>query len=176
MSALAVGAVTAPAPTTAATGAGTGALLREAPSTGPENRPVAEQLGTALLPVAHQSDGSYQVNIRLQPEELGTVHVELHLEAGTVNVSLHADGDATRDMLRQNLGELRQQMTDSGLSTGHFDVGTGPGTGQEGQRSGLSATAFGDEPETALAGGNGSTSDHGTPTAASADGLLDVRL
>jgi flagellar hook-length control protein FliK len=87
--------------------------------------PVPAQLAAVLAPAAHQADGSYQVSIRLQPEDLGVVHVELRLEGGTVNVSMHADGDATRDMLRQNLGQLRQQLADSGLTTGHFDVSGG---------------------------------------------------
>ena len=91
--------------------------------------PVADQLATVLAPAAHQPDGSYQVNIRLQPEDLGVVNVELRLESGTVNVSLHAEGDATGDMLRQNLGQLRQQLANAGLTTGRFDVSTGNGTG-----------------------------------------------
>ena len=91
--------------------------------------PVADQLATVLAPAAHQPDGSYQVNIRLQPEDLGVVNVELRLESGTVNVSLHAEGDATGDMLRQNLGQLRQQLANAGLTTGRFDVSTGSGTG-----------------------------------------------
>ena len=84
-----------------------GLPLRHCPteSLGGDARPetVASQLATVLAPAARQTDGSYQVTIHLQPEELGAVHVELHLDGSTVNVSLHADGDATRDMLRQNL-------------------------------------------------------------------------
>jgi flagellar hook-length control protein FliK len=101
---------------------------------------VADQLATVLAPAAHQPDGSYQVNIRLQPEDLGVVNVELRLEAGTVNVSLHAEGDATGDMLRQNLGQLRQQLTNAGLTTGSFDVSTGTGFGQSGPSAGQQQT------------------------------------
>jgi flagellar hook-length control protein FliK len=88
------------------------------------------------------------VNIRLYPEQLGTVHVELRLESGTVNVSLQADGDATRDLLRQNLGELRQQLADTGLATGRFDVGGGSQQGSDGteqNQSGSSANQLDDE-------------------------------
>ena len=99
---------------------------------GAKDAPLSTQLATALAPTANQREGSYQVNIRLQPEELGVVHVEVHLEAGTINVQLHAEGDATRDMLRQNLGQLRQEMAATGLSTGHFDVGDGSGPGANG--------------------------------------------
>jgi flagellar hook-length control protein FliK len=65
------------------------------------------------------------VSIRLQPEELGLVRADVRLDAGTVNISLHAEGDVTRDLLRQNLGQLRQQLADAGLTTGRFDVGSG---------------------------------------------------
>ena len=64
------------------------------------------------------------------------MHVELHLDGSTVNVSLHADGDATRDMLRQNLDQLRQQLESGGLSTGRFDVGSGPASDGDGGPAG----------------------------------------
>jgi len=147
-------------------------------SDGAPAEPVSAQLATVLAPAAHQPDGSYQVSIRLQPEELGVVHVELHLEAGTVNVSLHADGDTTRDMLRQNLGQLRQQMASTGLSTGSFDVSGGTGSGAEGGTNAQAQT-----------GGTGQDQDHDSPGSAEAPetttaaeisplatGQLDVRL
>jgi flagellar hook-length control protein FliK len=91
--------------------------------------PVAEQLASVVLPAARQSDGNYQVNIRLQPAELGVVHIALRLESGTVNLSMHAEGGATGDLLRQNLGQLRQQLSTAGFNTGTFDVSTGGGNG-----------------------------------------------
>jgi len=140
---------------------------------------LPDQISAALLPAARQADGSYQVNIRLQPEELGVVHVELHLEAGTVNVSLHAEGDATGDMLRQNLGHLRQQMAQSGLTTGNFDVSSGPGMGQ-GSTPGRSGDA---ELSEGLGFGDGSNEGTGPALSAAAaslstagNGQLDMRL
>lgn len=140
--------------------------------------PVADQLATVLAPAAHRADGSYQVSIRLQPEELGVVNVELRLESGTVNVSLHAEGDATGDMLRQNLGQLRQQLANAGLTTGRFDVSTGTGSGQGGPSAGQ-------ERASASVDGSGydGSDQTGTPVAAIApeisslaNGQLDVRL
>jgi flagellar hook-length control protein FliK len=139
---------------------------------------VATQLATVLAPAARQADGSYQVNIRLQPEELGVVHVELHMEGSTVNVSLHADGDATRDMLRQNLGQLRQQLESGGLTTGRFDVDSGPASdgrdGTAGQGRGPASTERpGHESQASTATTDGS----GTPLSSSpTNGLLDMRL
>ena len=139
---------------------------------------VASQLATVLAPAARQSDGSYQVTIHLQPEELGAVHVELHLDGSTVSVSLHADGDATRDMLRQNLDQLRQQLESGGLSTGRFDVGSGPASdgegGAAGQEQALGSPAVpGYEAQT----GEATTGGDGRPLVpSSTNTLLDVRL
>jgi flagellar hook-length control protein FliK len=119
-------AAASPAP-----GAAAVAVVARASSAPVPVTPVPDQLSSVILPAVRGGDGAYQVNIKLQPEELGVVHVELHLAAGTVNVSLHAEGDATRDMLRQNLGQLRQQLADGGLTTGQFDVGSGPGANPE---------------------------------------------
>jgi flagellar hook-length control protein FliK len=158
-----------------APGAGATALSSE----GTAAEPVPTQLATVLAPAAHQPDGSYQVNIRLQPEDLGVVHVELHLEAGTVNVSLHAEGDATRDMLRQHLGQLRQQMASAGLSTGRFDVSGGTGSGGDGtgSRHGVysgAATTNADQdgPGTDDTGGAAGAAEISPLT----NGQLDVRL
>jgi flagellar hook-length control protein FliK len=135
-------------------------------------------LATVLAPAAGQPDGTYQVSIRLQPEDLGVVHVEMHLEAGTVNVSLHADGDATRDMLRQNLGQLRQQLASTGLSTGRFDVSGGSGGGTGGAYAGSNNAGAGtdegdheDQGATGLAGAD--TTSEISPFV---NGQLDVRL
>jgi flagellar hook-length control protein FliK len=77
-------------------------------------------------------------------------------------------------MLRQNLGQLRQQLADSGLSTGRFDVsggsdGGGAANGQEHMGS----------PEVAHDDTEGSTDDVATGAAASTsptDGQIDMRL
>ncbi len=139
---------------------------------------MASQLATILAPAAHQPDGSYQVTIHLQPEDLGAVHVELHLEGSTVNVSLHADGDATRDMLRQNLDQLRQQLESGGLSTGRFDVGSGPASDGEGGTTGQEQAPTtpappGYEGQT----GEATTGGDGKPLVpTSTNTLLDMRL
>jgi flagellar hook-length control protein FliK len=139
---------------------------------------VATQLATVLAPAARQLDGSYQVTIRLQPEELGAVHVELHLEGSTVNVSLHADGDATRDMLRQNLGQLRQQLESGGLTTGRFDVGSGPASDDGGTTAGQEqAPTSMERPGYHGPAGPASNAASGTAHISSpTNGLLDMRL
>jgi flagellar hook-length control protein FliK len=158
--------------------AGGGASTEPALTGDPRPEPVATQLATVLAPAARQPDGSYQVVIRLQPEELGVVHVELRLEGSTVNVSLHADGDATRDMLRQNLGQLRQQLASGGLTTGHFDVGSGPASDRENGAEGRQPAATSlDRPGYEGLTSSGTSGTGATPLLSSqANGLLDMRL
>jgi flagellar hook-length control protein FliK len=106
--------------------------------------------------------------------------VELRLESGTVNVSLHAEGDATGDMLRQNLGQLRQQLANAGLTTGRFDVSTGSGNGsnpgglgagQERAGRSMDGPGYDGSEQTETIGAAGGP-DISSPTS----GLLDVRL
>jgi flagellar hook-length control protein FliK len=183
-----VAAIASGVPASAAGAASTAAISFATQQAGSDaaarELPVADQLATVLAPAAHQPDGSYQVNIRLQPEDLGVVNVELRLESGTVNVSLHAEGDATGDMLRQNLGQLRQQLANAGLTTGRFDVSTGTGTGS-GTGTGQGGLSAGQE--RAVATTDGPSSDgleqtetiaatNGTDISSTTSGLLDVRL
>jgi flagellar hook-length control protein FliK len=159
---------------------GTFAAEQSAADSTAKDVPIADQLATVLAPAAHQADGSYQVNIRLQPEELGVVNVALRLESGTVNVSLHAEGNATGDMLRQNLGQLRQQLTNAGLTTGSFDVSTGTGTasgqggmgaGQQQSTSTMDGLSY-EDPDPTETSGAANRPDISSATS----GLLDVRL
>jgi hypothetical protein len=138
--------------------------------------PIANQLADVIAPAANQPDGTYQVSIHLHPEELGTVHVELHIESGVVNVSVHTEGDATRDLLRQNVGQLRQQLAGSGLATGHFDVESGSAQAHQGDRRPLASpllpgpSADNQEDQAPLA------PDDGPYLLPSVNGALDVRL
>lgn len=165
-----------------ASGAGVHATALTHPSANtaqqPKPEPLPTQLATVLAPAARQPDGSYQVSIRLQPEELGTVHVALHLVNGTLSVSLHAEGDATRNLLRQNLHQLRAQLASAGLSTGSFDVGDRPSPKRGWESRGVAAPirhSAGTSAET-----NYSTPGGQSPASpvslAATSGPLDVRL
>jgi len=158
------------------------ALVRNATASPPpaeEGNPpeaVASQLASVLAPVARQADGSYKVSLRLQPDELGTVHVDLRLEAGTINVSLHAEGDAARDTLRQNLGQLREQLSGQGFATGQFDVSGGTGSGGSDQHNGPSGRPAADQlpvPDGVAESTRGATVVLGPGSSAN---KLDVRL
>jgi flagellar hook-length control protein FliK len=177
----AAGATTAfVAPPASGAGVHTTTLTHPAANTAqqPKPEPLPTQLATVLAPAAHQPDGSYQVSIRLQPEELGTVDVALHLVNGTLSVSLHAEGDATRNLLRQNLHQLRAQLASTGLSTGSFDVGDRPSPKRGWESRGVAAPirhSAGISAET-----NYSTPAGQSPASpvslAAASGPLDVRL
>jgi flagellar hook-length control protein FliK len=83
------------------------------------------QLASAMSPVLHAPDGSYSLELQLRPHGLGLVHVAVELRGGELSLSLSAADAAARDVLRDSLPDLRQQLEAQGLRTADFDVGSG---------------------------------------------------
>ncbi|MCP3854970.1 MAG: hypothetical protein GY745_11300 [Actinomycetia bacterium] len=67
-------------------------------------------------------DGSHRLLLRLHPEELGSVVLELTVSGERVDVRLLAQQVGTRDLLNQTADELRQDLGQNGLSLGSMDV------------------------------------------------------
>ncbi len=87
--------------------------------------PVHTQVVAALAPVVQRRDGSYHVDLQLDPASLGRVRVHVSITAGEVVVQMAAADASARDMLRQNMDQLRQQLADAGLSAKSLDVDDG---------------------------------------------------
>jgi flagellar hook-length control protein FliK len=85
----------------------------------------AKQVATVVAPFALRPDGSYTLSIKLTPDGLGDVRIDLKVQAGVVDLQLHASGGETADLLRQNLDGLRQQLTDAGFTSANVGVGVG---------------------------------------------------
>ena len=116
-------AANATAPTPAA------AVLSTAPGA-PVPTPVptpATQLAPQLMALARTSRESQSMIVRLTPEELGPV--ELRVDVGRDGVSIRLTGmhEATREVLRTHLPELRRDLEDGGLSDVGLDVASDAG-------------------------------------------------
>ena len=84
-------------------------------------------------------------------------------------------GTSPRDLLRQNLGQLRQQLADVGLTTGRFDVGTG--SQQNDPRTGTGAMGSATRlPDEDLAPEAAPVESVGRPVPTSGQSVLDMRL
>ena len=85
-------------------GAQSGASLIRGGQAGARGDPARHRPGSCRSPARRLLPGQYPPPTRRTGRWSTSSSV---WKGSTVNVSLHADGDATRDMLRQNLGQLR---------------------------------------------------------------------
>ena len=61
-------------------------------------------------------------SLRLNPKELGALHVNLGLEQGVLHGKFLVETPEARTMLMQNIELIRQELAQSGLSLGEFQV------------------------------------------------------
>jgi flagellar hook-length control protein FliK len=140
-----------------------------APSSDPAPvRPaVHTPIVTAVVPLIERGDGSYHVAVRLHPNELGAVDVDVELRNGEVNLRLRAENEAGRDAIRAALPALRSELEAAGVRAGTFDLGDRPsGQAPEERRQPMPNARMEPLPET--------TDD--TDVDVAGDNALDVRL
>jgi hypothetical protein len=87
--------------------------------------PPAAQVALRLAPLRVGPDGTHQLTIHLNPEELGPVSVVAQVRGDELSVRL--TGTATgADALKAALPQLEQQLRDGGFSTVAVDVREAP--------------------------------------------------
>jgi flagellar hook-length control protein FliK len=99
------------------------------PSSGPSatafGPPTADEVNTARiqrgLNTAVQQQGG-GITLRLTPPELGTVRIQLQVQGTSVNAQFHAESEAGRNLLQQQLGQLRNSLEAQGLSVERIGV------------------------------------------------------
>lgn len=96
-----------------------------APAPAAPAAPPATQVLTQLAPVLEGPDGSYTMSLKLYPEELGAVQVEISLRGGEISVAMHAADDVSKELLRSSLADLRAQLEAHGLSAADLSVDSG---------------------------------------------------
>ncbi|HWI65937.1 MAG TPA: flagellar hook-length control protein FliK [Symbiobacteriaceae bacterium] len=71
------------------------------------------------------ADGRYTVTLRLHPEQLGEVRLQLHVAGREVQTTLQVANPEARQMLEQRSDQLRDGLNQSGLTLSGFHVATG---------------------------------------------------
>lgn len=92
--------------------------------TDPNN--VVEQVLKGIYLRNGIGDGT-EVRMKLQPENLGDVHVKLNVDNGNVSATFIASTAEVRDTLLANSGALTRQFADAGLKLQQFSVDVGGG-------------------------------------------------
>jgi uncharacterized protein (UPF0147 family) len=70
-----------------------------------------------------QSGGSdWSVNITITPPELGTIHCMVSYRDDRINTFFKSRNVQTTELIKHNLDYLKNQLEESGLTTGHMDA------------------------------------------------------
>lgn len=88
--------------------------------------PVVRQVAVTLAQATAQ--GRNSIELRLNPEELGTVRLRLESVGDALSVSVQAERDETLDLMRRNIDLLSQQLRDIGYDTARFVFSQGGST------------------------------------------------
>lgn len=101
----------------------------DAPSAAPvEMPPAVHQVGEAILERVDEAGG--EAVIRLDPPELGSVHIRVTLAGDTVQVQVEAEQPEAQALLREHIEDLSNLLTERGLNLADVQVGQG-GHGQQ---------------------------------------------
>ncbi|PIE12419.1 MAG: hypothetical protein CSA70_09720 [Rhodobacterales bacterium] len=76
-----------------------------------------------------------QVELRLNPEELGQVRISLSPSEGAITMSIQAERAETLDLMRRHIAELTMEFEALGYDTITFEFGHSGLSGQNGQAS-----------------------------------------
>ncbi|MGH7243682.1 MAG: flagellar hook-length control protein FliK [Phycisphaerales bacterium] len=119
------------------------------------------QIGRGLTAAFRQN--TPQVTLWMSPETLGKVRIQLTFDQGNISARFEATSDATKDLLAQNMGALRDALQSRGLTAQHIEVVSIPDwSNQNGAQSGgnQGKTAGDPTPQQPSTGG-GSTAGQG---------------
>ncbi|MBM2353202.1 flagellar hook-length control protein FliK [Sulfitobacter pseudonitzschiae] len=85
---------------------------------------VARQIAEAAV----QTSADRQIELTLNPAELGRVRMSLSTSDAGASVTIHADRPETLDLMRRNIGELESEFADMGYGDVDFAFSSGDGT------------------------------------------------
>lgn len=99
--------------------------------------PVAEQLAGPITAQVRDrpTTGETEIQIRLDPPELGAVKLKIVSTGGEVRAELHVSSEAVRQVVQSQLPDLQQRLDDAGVRVQRFDVMADPqgGTARDGR-------------------------------------------
>ena len=85
-----------------------------------QSKQASAVMGNRILMMLNQ--GKQEVSIRLDPAELGSMHIKLHLQQDQLQVAIHTQAGQSRDIIEQNMPRLREQLAQQGISLGEATV------------------------------------------------------
>jgi hypothetical protein len=68
-------------------------------------------------------NGRTEARLHLEPPDLGAVRIQMVMDHSALSLKFHAGSEATRSLLEASLHELRDQLSQQGISVGQMSVG-----------------------------------------------------
>jgi flagellar hook-length control protein FliK len=81
---------------------------------------ASAMMGERILMMLGQ--GKQEVTIRLDPAELGSMHIKLQVQQDQLQVTIQTQVGQSRDIIEQNLPRLREQLAQQGINLGEASV------------------------------------------------------
>ncbi|MBF0464829.1 MAG: flagellar hook-length control protein FliK [Nitrospirae bacterium] len=78
------------------------------------------QINDHTFSISKLSDSS--IEVRLEPDGLGSVKIHLNMENGTIHADIRASDEASRAIIEKNLNDIVKALTQEGLTVGDFSV------------------------------------------------------
>lgn len=129
---------------------------------------VDKLIHNARIVVRDSRNGSF--SLRLYPESLGRVNVNLTLEQGVIMGRFLVDNAEARDSLLENMAMVKQELEQSGINVGEFQVNVRDERGNAAGRreEGIFAPAIGRDNAVSV------SSEYEQNAASKHDGAIDV--
>jgi len=81
---------------------------------------LSDMINNAKISVKNSKNASFSV--KLFPKTLGSLNLSLGLDQGMIHGKFMVDNIQARDLLMENLSNIKQQLEDAGLTVGEFQV------------------------------------------------------
>ena len=85
-----------------------------------QSKQVASAVGERVMMMISQ--GKQEVQIRLDPAELGSMFVKVHIQQDQVQLNIQTQALMSKDIIEQNMPRLREQLSQQGIQLGEANV------------------------------------------------------
>ncbi len=84
---------------------------------------LGEAVGQRML--TELEKGNWHLNLKLRPESLGSIEIEMRMNAGQLNAQFTAQQSLTRDLLSDGINRLRDTLAQMGMNVAQMNVNGG---------------------------------------------------
>ncbi|MBB1271684.1 flagellar hook-length control protein FliK [Psychromonas sp. SR45-3] len=107
-----------------------------------QSKQAAAMMGERVMMMISQ--GKQEVQIRLDPAELGSMFIKVHVQQDQLQLNIQTQAGLSKDIIEQNMPRLREQLAQQGIQLGEANVQQqSQQQGQQQQNNGMNAMSGG---------------------------------